>query len=554
MSKAKKLLAMMVALVMAMTMMIGTGMTVLAATVTIPEEMKDHTFVAYQIFKGTYSGEHLVDIQWTTEGFNQAKFIEELKKSNISALGNFDNDADAATIAELLAKVTVEADKEKIAKAALAGITENSQKYMLNEESTNLADGYYLVVDETASLSGKTVKANNAALLQVVGNLTIQKKTDAPTVVKKVAENTKYTSDGGFGEKYNDVADYNIGDAVPFELIGSIPDMSKFETYHYEFVDHLDKGLSVDADEKDIHVFLSNDKKVDLTNDYELKNDDTDIKYDLTVGNYDVAKGQDLSIKFKDLKKTLADLELSNLGEYKYIIVQYHATLNEDAEIGLPGNVNEVYLKYSRKPDQSGEGEDHPTEDSEKDFVIVFTYELDTTKVDKNNSATTLKDAEFKLQNAANKYAQIDANQKVTGWVEKVEDASILKSGTDGKFAVIGLDDGDYTLIETKAPEGYNMPKDGFKVTITATTTNGQNWTAKDAAAALTALKVQVGNSEAKDGDRNKGTVDVTIENSKGSFLPETGGIGTTLFYVIGAILAIGAGVTLVTRKRMNNH
>ena len=170
----------------------------------------------------------------------------------------------------------------------------------------------------------------------------------------------------------------------------------------------------------------------------------------------------------------------------------------------------------------------------------------------------TLKDAEFKLYDANGKYVIVDADGKVTGWADNEAGGSTLKSDENGLFKVIGLDDGTYYLKETKAPDGYNKITEPIEIVITAATENDQNWEAwegpKDA---LTALEIQVtvGSSETSgNGDTETGIVATDIQNNKGAKLPGTGGMGTTIFYVLGAILVIGAGVLLIVRRRTGSE
>ena len=235
------------------------------------------------------------------------------------------------------------------------------------------------------------------------------------------------------------------------------------------------------------------------------------------------------------------------------MIVSYTAKLNAKAEIGLPGNVNTAKLTYSNNPDQSGQGENHPTHDTPEDKVIVFTYGLDVTKVDSKNGATKLKDAEFKLYRGTDtkEYVKVDANNKVTGWTTTENEGSVLKSDENGNFKVEGLDDGNYTLKETKAPAGYNLPADGFSVTLTATTANGQTWNGT-ANTALTGLAVKVDQTDGT-GSVDTGLGAITIKNTQGSSLPSTGGMGTVLLYVAGIAVFALAGVTLVMALRRRN-
>lgn len=138
-------------------------------------------------------------------------------------------------------------------------------------------------------------------------------------------------------------------------------------------------------------------------------------------------------------------------------------------------------------------------------------------------------------------------------WAE-VANATIT-SDEDGLFSVAGLDDGTYYLREIKAPDGYNLLEDDLQIVITATTTNGQTWNGA-AATALTGLNVttQLGDGEAvgpANGALDTGAVAITVENNGGSTLPETGGIGTTIFYAAGALLVLCAGVLLFVKLRM---
>ena len=233
------------------------------------------------------------------------------------------------------------------------------------------------------------------------------------------------------------------------------------------------------------------------------------------------------------------------------MIVSYTAKLNAKAKIGLSGNVNEAYLTYSNKPDQSGIGNNN-TNDTPHDKVIVFTYGLDVTKVDSENSEKTLKDAEFKLYRGtdAKEYAKV-VEGKVTGWTTDMSEGSVLRSGEDGKFKVEGLDDGEYTLEEIKAPAGYNRPANGFSVTLKATTVNNQVWDGT-ANKALTNLAVKVGQTGGT-GDVTTGLGAITIKNTQGSSLPSTGGMGTVLLYVAGIAVFVLAGATLVMALRRRN-
>lgn len=538
----------------ASTAMAADGNTV---NVTVPgadSKLNGHVYTAYQILSGTQatSGGALGDAKWGS-GINDAAFLEALKAD--TTIGEyFTNVTDAKGFAEALSNTTNfphdGANTRLVAKIAMKN-TKGDGTALAAGSSTQLDKGYYLIVDSTTD--GQTVY--NPAVLAITSNIEIEDKTDVPTLEKKVQENKKdATDDTAYGSRFNDVADYNIGDDVPFHLIGSVPDMSQYETYTYKFTDTFDKGFDA-VDTSNVKVYLSNDKKLDLEGGSADKDitsyfsgTNGSIQYTAATEAQGEAAGTKatLTVSTKDLKKAAT----YSKNQPQYVIVSYTAKLNANAKIGLPGNVNEAYLTYSNKPDQSGQGENQPTGNTPEDKVIVFTYGLDVTKVDSKDAGTKLKDAEFKLKNSDGKWATI-TDGKVTGWADAESQGSILKSGEDGKFKVEGLDDGDYTLVETKAPAGYNLPADGFSVTLKATTANDQTWDGT-ANTALTDLAVKVDQTNGT-GDVDTGLGAITIKNTQGSSLPSTGGMGTVLLYVAGIAVFVLAGATLVMALRRRN-
>lgn len=498
---------------------------------TIKNSAAGHTYDAYQVFKGRISDSALVDIEWG----------DGVDSTALTATGAPYEGKTAVQVAESLSGKQNDSDEAKAFANNVAG-KDGSTSYLASQATgtaqgtgsdvaiSGLKAGYYLIKDSYTSNKGE---AFTAYVLKVVGNVEATLKVDYPTVEKKVKENSnKFNTNGGYGIGYNDVADYNIGDQVPFKLIGTVPDMSRYTTYKYVFHDTASAGLTLPATEG-VKVYVADDK-TGVT------------KTEITDSAKVAVSDQNLTVSFKDLKT------VKGVSQGKFIIVEYSAMLNSKAVIGLEGNTNTVNLEYSNNPNNSGEGEDTPTDKTPDDKVIVFTYKLNGTKVDATDDSTTLKDAEFKLQNAAGSWAQIDTDHKVTGWATDENDGTAIKSDDQGNFSVIGLDDGTYTLKEIKAPAGYNLPENGFTVKITATTKNDQPWDDQTPSSALTDIAVSVNGGTETPGATNTGTVAIKIANTKGSSLPSTGGMGTTILYAAGAAIVLVAafGIAFAVRRR----
>lgn len=562
MKKLKKLAAVLLSLVMTAMLAIPA----LAAgeySITINNEKSGHTYEAYQIFAGDVSSDEaqegneegpiLSNITWGN-GVNGAALLAALKTADNAKYGACETSADVAEALGIENATAADAAAfAEIAAQYLAAVAGTATEPVEgNYVIGNLDAGYYLLKDQNGSLEGDADSATEY-IVQVLGNVTIEPKdSDIPTVEKKVAEERKYQQDGGYGTFYNDVADWNIGDRVPFKLIGSIPDMSDYDTYTYVFHDTLSAGLTLDMNSFDVYVA------------HEKNEDPVALGWtEIPAEEYTLTQTADgFTLAIDDLKV----FPYVDEPGRAYILVFYDAVLNENAEIGLDGNPNSVSLEFSNNP--NGEGTGRTAEDT----VIVFTYELDGTKVDGENADTRLEDAQFVLLNGGKTAAAMVVDGKMTGWVKVHSEAAgeeiqmpatyeewverygernvILSSDENGSFNISGLDDGTYYLREIKAPAGYNLLEEDVKVVISAETANGQDW-AGDAADAFTALTINVNDAEAVEGALDTGVVNVTVANNQGTTLPETGGIGTTIFFVLGGVLVVGAGVLLIVRLRM---
>ena len=481
-------------------------------TLTVNNTETGHTYEAYQVFKGRLDSGTLSDIEWGEDvdgaALSAAKYGNKAAKDIAKELKNA---TDAEAFANNVAGGNGAKSYLKTATHSVKGETSQSKAI------TGLSAGYYLLKDTIDSSTAAQPAAYTKFILKVVGNVDVTPKTDTPSVEKKVQENSnKYVTDGGYGAGYNDVADYNIGDAVPFKLIGTVPNMDRYDTYKYTFNDTASNGLTLPS-KNGVKVYVADDKAG--TN-----------KADITSSAAITVEDQNLTVAFTDLKT------VKGVIAGKYIIVEYSATLNGNAVIGLPGNENAVKLTFSNNPNQSGQGGSNPQGETPEDKVIVFTYQLNGTKVDAIDKNKTLKDAEFKLQRQSdNKWAQI-TDGKVTAWGDE-GNATVVKSDDNGNFSVAGLDDGTYNVKETKAPAGYDLPADPFVVTLTAQTKNNQEWDGTPANALI---------------NPTNGQFNETFVNNAGSSLPSTGGMGTTILYAAGAAIVLVAafGIAFAVRRR----
>ncbi|SCW39324.1 LPXTG-motif cell wall anchor domain-containing protein/fimbrial isopeptide formation D2 domain-containing protein [Streptococcus equinus] len=468
-------------------------------SLTIKGTHVGHTYEAYQIFDGDISsdGKTLSNVKWGSDvtpfdykGITEADKIAE----EISKPGEVDenNETKAA---------------KDFSKLAGAHLTTTTHKVTSTETTTvisGLAPGYYLVKDvdgsQTADPSKESEKATayTRFIMQVVGNSEAQLKNDVPSVQKKVKENSN--------SEWQDAADYDINDTVPFQLKATLPiHIDDYEHYYVEFTDTLSAGLTFD--------------KITL-----VKADNTILKED----QYQVSKTENkdgtttLSVIITDVKA------VSGISkDDREVTVEYNATLNDKAVLGSAGNPNSVELTYSNNPNATGDGTSKPADTGKtpKDTVKVFTYQTIINKIDQDGKA--LPGAGFTLYKDGKEFKKLPAGDATT-------------------FTFKGLDAGNYVLEESTTPDGYNTIKP-IEFTINA------EYDVKSDDPQLTKLSGDVTSGVAKfDANEADGSLKADIVNRKGSLLPSTGGMGTTILYVIGSILVLVAAVLLITKKRMD--
>lgn len=523
MKHLKKIVSLLLTAVMVLAMCIP----VMAAGSSTPIDVNKHTFNAYQIFSGKWNDDEkkLEDIEWGN-GVNSADLLAELKNNKNNT--EFVSCDSAASVAAIVTKYG-ENSKEARAFAIIVAkhLTQKPSKENV-KNSDKIDAGYYLIVDTTLT-NGSKEDAKNLSLLSVGDTVTIASKNSYPTVTKKV-QDINDSTDTGLGE-LQDSADYDIGDKVPFTLTGTLPsDYDSYTKYKYVFHDIQSQGLNSPED----IVVKVDDKILTVNSDYNVSlSDNTD--------------NCTFEIIINDLKTAAPKATVDSK-----VVVTYKSELNENATLGAEGNPNKVYLEYSNNPNANGQGE---TGKTPEDKVIVFTYKVIVNKY-KNEvkDGNELAGATFTLEKVKK-----SANENETWTV--VKEYTVEKNTKGNKFTFNGLDDGIYRLTETVTPSGYNTI-DPIYFEVNAD--HNSTWENEAQNTILIELKAQstsdsktkadfVANTN-KDNGKIDGSLTTNVVNKSGSTLPSTGGIGTTIFYVVGVILMLGAGVLLVTKKRMSSN
>ena len=369
---------------------------------------------------------------------------------------------------------------------------------------TDLEGGYYLIQDDTDPEG--TPASKTKYILRVVRNVDVAVKSSVPSVEKKV-QDINDSDETPTLTNLQDSADYDIGDTVPYTITATIGSgISNYSAYSFNFVDDISSGLTLVEDSWDIKVGTKS-----IKDSFTLSNDGTVWTWAATNIKGEISDGSQ-------------------------VVLTYNCILNQNAVVGATGNPNEVKLQFDNNPNSCGEGK--PEGETPWDKNIVFTYKTVFNKVDNNKQPVT--GADFKLEKKVNG-AWVD----VTGLNTGDGAANPTKTVTGNKFEFTGLDDGDYKLTETATPPSYNSI-DPIEFTITA----DHDITSEDPR--LTSLTGTDGKEFTMTPSETDGTLTADIINEKGSTLPETGGMGTTIFYIVGTVLVIGAGVLLVTRRRMS--
>ena len=501
MKKVKKLLSLIVAAVMVIAMAVPTfadDQTAVAGKCKITAPTTSHQYEIYQIFTGNLSGTVLSNVKWGANGTGtKDDAVSETILNELTGISSTANNDVLSVV-----KKYVNLETTPVATITNGGIYEAEA-------------GYYLIKDKNGSVTG--TDSYTTYIVKVVGDVTIEPKSDVPSFEKKLKD--KNDTDGTVTD-WQDSADYDIGDAVPFKLEGTVAaNYAEYKgAYYFAFHDVEEPGLTFNADSVKAYV----------------KNGDTDIeinKTEYTVKTTGITDGCSFEVIFNNLK----DITAVKAGSK--IRVEYTSTLNDQAVIGNHGNLNKGKLEFSNNPNYDQEGKPN-TGETPWDNVIVFTYKVVVNKV-KSDNTTPLAGAEFTL-------------------VKKLKDGSekniaVVKNAEGTSFEFRGLDDGEYILTETKTPDKYNSIA---PITFTVNADHTITWDGTNRDTVLTSLTGNQANGEItftqKEDDTEQGLT-TNVVNKAGTELPSTGGMGTKILYTLGVILVLGAGIVLVTRKRVSD-
>lgn len=483
------------------------------------------TVNAYKMFSATVSGDgkavsYTLTDEWKPFFKNStASGLTDVTDANINDKANdYVSKLTGNALVAFATKASnwAQTKANNITVGATATVSADASNSKYTATFTGLDYGYYVVAVPGATLANAS--SQYATLVSVHStSVTAEIKGNLPTVDKKVQVN-------GTGK---DATDAKIGDTLTFTLTSTIPDMSAYSTYTFNFKDTLSKGLTF-GQVTSVKV--------------EGANSPLTVNTDYTVTTPTASNNNTLTVAMKDFKTK----QQANAG--KKITVTYTATLNKDAVVGGAGNVNSATIQYSNNPSTGGTGESEPSK------VRVFTYGFTVDKYTGDqytDAATRLAGAEFTLAHkggTAISFVKV-ADSATQNAVYRVANAGETGATTtiitpaNGKVEFRGLKNGEYTLTETEAPAGYNKLASAIGVKV-----DGQNNGTDTTHATVTITYNNDNNGSNYDQTASNGVI--PVQNKSGVILPGTGGMGTIAFTVIGVlVIALGVAWTL---KRKN--
>jgi fimbrial isopeptide formation D2 family protein/LPXTG-motif cell wall-anchored protein len=577
--------------------------------ITINNVKGGHEYEAYQVFKGNVSTSGiLTNVEWGS-GVNvdslyvDKDFIKMFTAATAGTVTKYTGTAqDVSAVLEGYKDDSAELD----AFAEIVGNYLNEDNKIVSTETTNatgstytisgLDDGYYLVKDADDSIANKTEDAYTKYILKVVGDVSVTAKAEIPTIEKKIVETQTKEVEGADGQKTTETSevkvDYNnasLGDTVNYELTTKVPSMNGYDKYFFIVNDTMSKGLTY-VDNSIAIKIVTADGNIVLIKDSDYK---------ITTNKDNTTGETSIKIVFLNFinKKLYAGCD---------IIINYSALVNDNAVIGSTGNPNKVDLTYSNNPNVKYEGENEPSGDdpygkTPENWTVTYVTSIDILKIGGNDDDNPLAGATFQISGetlntvfvTVQEYVEdedgiywklkdgtytttdpskanvntdkYDSTETKYNLEEKTKKETKPAAGTytaeattgeTGELIFSGLSAGTYTITETKAPEGYNKLEGEISITIgfeepeyiPTDGTEKSTWKIPTATYTINETATTL------DGEvkvSNDGHITLKINNNKGTVLPSTGGTGVKVLYTVGAILAIGAAILLITRRRM---
>ena len=524
-----------------------------------------HTYKVYQLLTGDVSG--VADGSGTV--------------ANVKAGANLKKDTTAEQFVDAI-KDKTDAELGDTAFSYVDGKPVATVEGTGQSVETTVADGYYLVTDTWTG--GEVTDGSDTMsryMVAVVGNTTMTPKTSTPSIDKKIIDTDANAAIDGAPQKTDTAA---IGDVIEYEVTGQVPNMDGYKYYYYVVHDTMSEGLTLNQ----------NSFVVTIGGKTLVKDTDYYVYFDAATNSFELA--------LKDLK-ALVNASDNDIKVGSAISVKYTATVNDQASIGVDPNTNTAKLEYSNNPGSSEKNdiEDKPglpkpgTATGEGPNLITKTYVTQLTIIKTDDKGNRLEGAEFTLvgENLNKVIINIQGTFRLatggeTGEYYKLVDGTytttapsaaeegqegynkdkyvtltpdyvrVTKATTsteatgspkqitaevtaDGTLVFTGLNAGDYVLKETKTPEGYNTIGD-ITFTISATQTGATGTAGGKITWASSNPSISL--------DAANGVFSTTIVNKSGSVLPSTGGMGTMVFYAVGAVLVIGAAILLVVKRR----
>lgn len=538
----KKILSLMLTLVMMFSMCVAAfadntySITVTNSPDTTHVSINGKSYTAYKLFDMTTADPTFAEGDDTPVAYTIAdefkNFDYELKNSSNAVIdtipadelpnyvSEFVNDNDEGLFA------FGEAAKAYIDANGITGITKTAadEKVLFD----NLEPGYYLIygtskpTEEGAADTDTVVAA--CMLTNTDPNPEIKVKVSAPTVEKVIVKD---------GEELKGTSEDYLGEYIQFKITTTVPDTTGYDEYVFKVHDHLSSGLSF----CDFTVITIDG--VEITKGSQPQN------YGVVAETVSLVEGQDIHFEFNDISQFKAGAE---------VVITYNAVLsgfNGNHPLNTAVQTNTAKVEYSNDPYTESTGK------TPEDIVYVYDFSIVIDKVADKPANKKLAGAEFVLRKKADDgsylyYQHNLNNSNRTRWVSlsvPIENyfesgnfgplrgsVTVVETNADGMASYDGLEAGTYELVEITAPDGYNLLEEPVEVVITAE--YNEDGTLKSSSATI-----------ADDGQYKQ---TVQIKNTSGTLLPETGGIGTVIFYLIGGALVLGSVVLLVTKKRMS--